>query len=252
MPLTGKDTLNLLFSGVSTSLIMHGALQREATGPGSSIRLHPLLMGLGFALMISTGFWMYNYEDLPGEWIDQRESRRKIHAFCQSTGSLLVLAGWLVNYQAHESAGEALFQVSSPPLGFSQGPVWVRLVHIMLGYVCLASLCCQVCVGILKYRALIDDNEGNDGAWSIHEQIGNVTFGMAMLNLLIGIWLWKEFSLPVRIVISLTLITSLAFGPRWDGTRGFLSSANSAKEGRHHRDHGLSNLGAPVTIGSRA
>ncbi|CAE7706292.1 unnamed protein product [Symbiodinium sp. CCMP2456] len=47
---------------------------------------------------------------------------------------------------------------------------------------------------------------------------------MAMLNLMTGVWLWKEFSLPVRAIITLTLITSVAFGPRWDGTRGFLSS----------------------------
>eukprot|EP00931_Biecheleriopsis_adriatica_P078073 TRINITY_DN51550_c0_g1_i1.p1 TRINITY_DN51550_c0_g1~~TRINITY_DN51550_c0_g1_i1.p1 ORF type:complete len:268 (-),score=29.66 TRINITY_DN51550_c0_g1_i1:13-762(-) len=247
MGLTGKDGLNLLFMGVSTGLIAHGALSRDPDAPGGSMRLHPLLMGLGFALNISVGFWMYNYEDLPGTWIDQRESRRKIHALCQSTGAMLVIAGWIVNYQAHESAGMGLFSVSSSPVGFSQGPVWLRLIHVIVGYVCLAAMCCQVIVGILKYRALIDDNEGNDGAWAIHEPIGNSVFGMAMLNLLIGVWLWKEYTLPSRLIITLTLATSLAFGPRWDGTRGFLSTQEVSH--RHvHRSKDDNTFGKPATV----
>ena len=84
--------------GASTALIAQGALARDATSAGSIMRLHPLLMGLGpspvalslgeckrvvrwigrpcacarlgsrasqglaFSLMISLGFWMYNYE----------------------------------------------------------------------------------------------------------------------------------------------------------------------------------------------
>ena len=101
----------------------------------------------------------------------------------------------------------------------------------------------------------MDDNDGNDSEWSVHEYIGNTAvpsstngktqsalnvlevFALANLNLLTGLWLWKEgvaalpasespiafckeYSIAVRVIISLTLVTSLAFGPRWDGTRG--------------------------------
>eukprot|EP00438_Fugacium_kawagutii_P024964 Skav202652 [mRNA] locus=scaffold1228:38863:40115:+ [translate_table: standard] len=94
MPLSGKDSLNFLFMVGSTVLIGHGGLARHATTEADGyMRLHPLFMGLAFALMISLGFWMYNYEDLPGEWIDTRSSRRKIHGFCQATGTALAVAG---------------------------------------------------------------------------------------------------------------------------------------------------------------
>ncbi|CAE6910572.1 unnamed protein product [Symbiodinium sp. CCMP2592] len=244
MPLSGKDCLNFLFMGASTALIGHGALSRPGEMPGGEIRLHPFLMGLAFALMISLGFWMYNYEDLPGEWIDTRESRRKIHAFCQATGASLALAGYIVNYQAHTDAGEALFAVSS----FSDGLVWLRLAHIYIGYACLGGLAIQVFIGILKYRILVDDNDDNDGQWSIHEAVGNLVYSMAMLNLMTGVWLWKEFSLPVRAIITLTLITSVAFGPRWDGTRGFLSS-EAEKPKKKKKAKALSNeRGSEATL----
>lgn len=235
MPLSGKDSLNFLFMGGSTALIAHGALARPADGPEGYMRLHPFLMGLAFSLMISLGFWMYNYEDLPGEWIDTRSSRRKIHGFCQASGAALAVAGYFMTYQAHQDAGEALFAVSER---FSEGETWLRLAHIFVGYVCLVGLLIQVVVGILKYRILVDDDDGNDGEWSIHELIGNAVFSLANLNLLSGLWLWKEYSIAIRAIISLTLMTSLVFGPRWDGTRGFLS--NEVKKGRAKRRRGES------------
>eukprot|EP00434_Breviolum_minutum_P026887 symbB.v1.2.023768.t1/scaffold2157.1/size90202/1 len=220
MPLSGKDSLNFLFMGASTALIAHGALARNAEGANSYMRLHPFFMAIAFSLMISLGFWMYNYEDLPGEWIDSRPSRRKIHGFCQAIGAAMAIAGYVMNYLAHSTAGEALFAISS----FSEGEEWLRLVHIFVGYACLVGLLVQVVVGILKYRILVDDDDGNDGEWSIHEMIGNGVFSLANLNLLSGLWIWKEYSIAIRAIITLTLITSLVFGPRWDGTRGFLSN----------------------------
>ncbi|CAJ1427387.1 unnamed protein product [Effrenium voratum] len=234
---------NFLFMGASTALIAQGALARDATSAGSIMRLHPLLMGLAFSLMISLGFWMYNYEDLPGEWIDTRESRRKIHAFCQACGAALALAGYVVNYQAHQGTNQALFAVSS----FSEGPAWLRLGHIFIGYACLGGLAVQVMVGILKYRILVDDNDGNDSEWSVHEYIGNTVFALANLNLLTGLWLWKEYSIAVRVIISLTLVTSLAFGPRWDGTRGFLSS--EAERPRRKKKAGAGEMAFRTVLG---
>ncbi|CAK9101758.1 Cytochrome b561 domain-containing protein [Durusdinium trenchii] len=233
MPVSCKDWdfLNVTFMVSSTALILQGALARAPeSAPGAGwMRLHPLFMGLAFSLMISLGFWMYNYEDLPGEWIDTRQSRRKTHAFCQATGAVLAGIGFFVNYQAHSETKEALFELSS----FSEGEVWLRLAHIFVGYACLLGLLIQVGLGIMKYRILVDDNDDNDGEWSVHELMGNAVFGLANLNLLTGLWMWKEYSIAVRAIVSLALVTSLVFGPRWDGTRGFLSNEPKVVQARH-------------------
>lgn len=47
----------------------------------------------------------------------------------------------------------------------------------------------------MKYRILVDDNDDNDGEWSVHELMGNAVFGLANLNLLTGLWMWKEYSI---------------------------------------------------------
>ena len=44
--------------------------------------------------------------------------------------------------------------------------------------------------------AEVDDDDGNDGEWSIHELIGNAVFSLANLNLLSGLWLWKDLQKP--------------------------------------------------------
>jgi len=229
--LSGKDTLNLLFMVTTSSLLAWVPISK---GSGNSIDIftyHPLFMGFGLSLMVQLGFWMFNYEDLPGSWIDTRNSRRKAHVFCQLTGFVLIICGYVAIVRAHQSNDAALFAVSAPPLGFSSGPKWVRLIHVILGYCTLSLIPLQLTVGVLKYRALTDEDDNNDGAYSIHELIGNSFYSCGMGNLMIGIWLWEGYSIPIRAVISLTLMTSMVFGPRWDGSRGYLSDAVPTRSG---------------------
>mmetsp|Transcript_60151 Transcript_60151/g.135651 ORF Transcript_60151/g.135651 Transcript_60151/m.135651 type:complete len:294 (+) Transcript_60151:62-943(+) len=244
MPLTGKDTMNIIFMFLTSALLAYGPMTYSGGGPGNVFTYHPLLMGMGFTLMISLGFWMFNYEDLPGDWIDQRNSRRKIHALCQLTGIACILGGYGAVAYAHIGTDAQLFQVSAPPFGFSQGPPWLRLVHILLGYLVLLLICVQFTVGIFKYRAITDDDDGNDDAYSYHEQIGNVLYASGLTNVMLGVWLWEAWSLALRCVITLTLVTSLAFGPRWDGTHGFLSdhtgdepTHGAQMQTLHHQHH---------------
>mmetsp|Transcript_40938 Transcript_40938/g.127349 ORF Transcript_40938/g.127349 Transcript_40938/m.127349 type:complete len:268 (+) Transcript_40938:158-961(+) len=224
MGLTVKDTLNLIFCLASSALIAYGPMAHAKGGPGVAFTYHPFLMGIGFTFLISIGFWMFNYEDLPGEWIDTAASRRKVHAMCQASGALCILAGYFAVVRAHGTSGAVLFQVSDPPMGFASGPGWLRLAHIVVGYAALALLVLQVFIGVMKYRALSDLDELNDDAFSVHQHIGNLLYFLGLCNVTLGVWLWEAWSLPMRSVITLTLLTSLAFGPRWDGGHGFLSN----------------------------
>lgn len=182
-------------------------------------------MSIGFACSITIGFWMFNYEDLPGVWVDTRQARRKLHATCQILGSLFIVLGYGAVVLAHwRTPGTKLFKVSNgAPWSFSIGPNWVRMIHIVIGYAALILVVIQFVVGMLKYRALADDDDMDDQDFSIHETLGNMTYSLGMINIVLGVWLWDAWSIPVRGAITLGLLTSAAFGPRWDGTRGFLS-----------------------------
>lgn len=182
---------------------------------------HPILMSTGFVLNISLGFWIYNYEDLPGTSVDTRHGRRKWHAICQISGSLFVMLGYAVTAFSHVNSGNALFQVSEFPMGFARGPHWVRAAHVGIGYIALFLLPVQMFVGMLKYRVLEDSDSENDDAYSVHEYIGNTLYFCGLLNVLLGVWLWEGWSLAIRAVITLFVFTSFVFGPRWDGARGF-------------------------------
>jgi len=228
MGLTGKDTLNLLFMITAASLLTWGTMMSDIGGPGSTFSFHPFCMGLAFTFFIQIGFWMFNYEDLPGEWIDSRQSRRKAHAFFQITGMLFVVMGYFAVVKAHnETPGAALFKVSpaTVPWGFTGGLNMMRLAHIIVGYICMGLLACQFVMGVLKYRVLVDEEEKNDEAYWLHEYCGNMVYSTGLLNVLTGVWLWNAWSLALRCAITLTLLTSMTFGPRWDGTRGFLHAA---------------------------
>lgn len=223
-PFTGKDTLNLLFMFVSATLLGYGPIIAEKGGLNSIFTFHPLCMSLGMGLMITMGFWMFNYEDLPGEWIDSRAGRRKSHAFCQICGVTFLCLGYAAVYRAHWLTSDGqFFKVTDAPWGFSTGPHWLRLTHIYLGYATLFAVAVQFVIGLLKYRTLTDDEDDNDNAFSYHETVGNFVYTFGTINVLLGVWLWEAHSLPVRFAISLTMLTSAAFGPRWDGSRGYLS-----------------------------
>mmetsp|Transcript_166078 Transcript_166078/g.318937 ORF Transcript_166078/g.318937 Transcript_166078/m.318937 type:complete len:246 (-) Transcript_166078:14-751(-) len=226
MPLTGKDSLNFIFMFTSAGFLVYGPMMSEKGGPEKMFSWHPLCMSLGYGLMIAMGFWMFNYEDLPGEWIDSRASRRKAHAFCQLCGFALIIVGYMAVARAHHDVeGAKLFQrTSNTPWAFQTGPGWVRLAHVIIGYCGLALIVLQVIVGALKYRGLTQEDDDQDEHYSIHELIGNLTYASGVLNILIGVWLWEAWSIPIRAAISLTLCTSIVFGPRWDGSRGFLSA----------------------------
>mmetsp|Transcript_6450 Transcript_6450/g.13253 ORF Transcript_6450/g.13253 Transcript_6450/m.13253 type:complete len:246 (-) Transcript_6450:109-846(-) len=243
MPLTCKDSVNLLFMLTSSSLLAWGPMTAEQGGPNNTFTYHPFLMGLGFSFMITIGFWIFNYEDLPGEWIDTRSSRRRVHALVQVTGIIMIIGGYISVVRAHNSSGAKLFAVSKQPWGFDQGPSILRLVHIILGYFTLFLVAVQFSVGVLKFRVLEDDVEGNDSSYSIHETIGNTLYACGLSNVLLGVWLWAGWPLPIKCVISLTLVTSLAFGPRWDGTRGYLSDKDDTPPAptTHHHQRGAEN-----------
>jgi len=225
MFLSAKDFLNLAFCVASSGLIAYGPMAHKQGGPGAAFSYHPFLMGIGFAMFLTMGFWMFNYEDLPGDWINTRAARRKAHAIVQASGAFCVFAGYAAVLGAHLTSGNALFQVSEPPMGFPSGPSWLRLVHVLLGYFALALLALQVYLGLRKYRMLTDADELHDDGVSIHEKIGYFLYFCGVSNVMIGVWLWQAWSLPLRVVITLTMLTSLAFGPRWDGSQGFLSTA---------------------------
>merc|ERR1719401_3243801 len=124
----------------------------EKGGPGNTFSFHPFLMGIGFTLLLSLGFWMFNYEDLPGEWIDSRPGRRAMHITCQVTGITCVLMGYVMVVRAHREEGANLFQVSNyPPIGFPSGPSWLHLIHVLVGYFVIVLILCQVFVGTLKF-----------------------------------------------------------------------------------------------------
>jgi len=93
-------------------------------------------------------------------------------------------------------------------------------MHVVVGYSTLGLLLVQAALGVLKYRALTD---GEDSSFPYHATLGKFVYFLGLGNLMIGVWLWEAWSLPIRCVISLTLLTSLVFGPRWDGSRGYLS-----------------------------
>lgn len=123
--------------------------------------------------------------------------------------------------------------VTDAEWGFSSGPTWLRFAHIIVGYFALAIVVIQILIGMLKYRALTDEDDDGDSAYPIHETLGNLVYGTGMLNVVLGVWMWDAWSLPVRAAISLTLITSAAFGPRWDGSRGYLSDAPDPSKKKH-------------------
>jgi hypothetical protein len=230
-PLTGKDLLNLIFMLVSAVLLVMGTMTSSKGGPNKIFSWHPFCMSLGFGLMITLGFWMFNYEDLPGEWIDSRTGRRKMHAICQLTGISLICFGYFAVYRAHWHTEDAqFFKVTKAPWAFEVGPDWLRLGHIILGYTTLFLLFIQFFLGLLRYRTLTDDTEGNDNHFAIHETIGNLVYGGGIANMLLGVWLWGAWPLPLRAAISLTVVTSAAFGPRWDGSRGFLAEESVKKK----------------------
>lgn len=243
MPLTGKDGLNFIFMFCSAGFLIYGTMFSQKGGPEQMFSWHPLFMSLGYGMMIAMGFWMFNYEDLPGEWIDSRASRRKAHAFCQLSGFFLIILGYMAVARAHRNhEGAKLFSVETDaPWRFQIGPSWVRLAHIFIGYIGLALLVLQVIVGSLKYRGLTDEDDDNDQSYQYHELIGNCTYATGILNILIGVWLWEAWSVPIRAAISLTLCTSIVFGPRWDGSRGFLSSDEAPAPSQGKKGGGKSN-----------
>lgn len=225
MPMSGKDIMNVFFTLTSTVMLVTGPMMSKHHGPNAVFTYHPLLMCVGFALNISLGFWMFNYEDLPGEWIDTRAGRRKAHAFLQFTGACLVCGGYAAVVRAHNGTpGANLFEVSQAPWAFAIGPYWLRLTHIVVGYCTLGLLGAQVMLGLLKYRILTSEDDANSEAYASHELVGNALYSLAVSNILLAVWLWEAWSMPIRAAITLTLLTSLAFGPRWDGSRGFLSA----------------------------
>jgi len=215
-----KDSVNLLFMLASSSLLAWGPMVYEKGGPSSVFSYHPFFMGIAFSLLLTLGFWMFNYEDLPGDWIDLRSSRRKVHAILQGLGLFVVVAGYLAVLIAHNIADGTLFYVSEPPLGFSGGPLWTKMMHIVVGYSTLGLLLVQAMLGVLKFRALAD---GEESTIPYHAMLGKFVYILGLSNVMTGVWLWEAWSLPIRCVISLTILTSLVFGPRWDGSRGYLS-----------------------------
>mmetsp|Transcript_52851 Transcript_52851/g.169262 ORF Transcript_52851/g.169262 Transcript_52851/m.169262 type:complete len:267 (-) Transcript_52851:63-863(-) len=236
MAFIAKDIVNLFFMLISSGLLAWGFMSQG--GPRNVFTYHPFLMSIGFSLLITFGFWMFNYEELPGKWSNTRESRRSMHAICQGSGCLCIVAGYVAVVLAHRGDSRAaLFQVSAPPVGFPWGPSWLRLAHIVLGYLGLLLLPLQVAVGILKYRALTDQDDDNDSSYTLHEYIGNAMYFCGTCNVVLGMWLWEVWSLPVRCVISCTTLTCFVFGMRWDGSRGFLSDAPERHHHHHHEHH---------------
>lgn len=228
-----KDVFNMAFMLVTTLLIAWGPLTHSKHGPGSSFAYHPVLMSLGFCLHISLGFWMFNYEDLPGEWIDSRVARRQAHALCQMMGITCVIIGFVAIVMAHNSSSDAQLFALNPEtadgdfgdgFGFSSGPSWLNVLHIVMGYFILFLVPVQFLVGTLRFRALSDDLRGNDNAYAFHELIGNMLYSCGLFNVMLGVWMHEAWSVMLKCVITLMMCTSMVFGPRWDGSRGFLAN----------------------------
>lgn len=232
----------MIFMVASTAMLIAGPVSSDKGGTEKTFSYHPLFMSIGFSFFVTVGFWMFNYEDLPGGWIDTRWARRRLHATFQSTGILFVLLGYGAVVRAHlQTPGAKLFQVTNgKDWSFSEGPDWARMIHIVLGYSVLGLCLMQFFIGMLKFRALADEDDSDDQNFSIHETIGNMTYSCGMLNIMLGVWMWGAWPVPVRAAISLAIITSAAFGPRWDGTRGFLSdSADDADTATKSRGGGI-------------
>lgn len=228
MSLSGKDRLNILFMLTSAGLLVYGPMASELGGPGNVFTYHPFFMGLGFTLMMTMGFWMFNYEDLPGGWADTRAARRRLHATFQLAGVALVAVGYFAIVRAHLDTGARLFAVSDHPVvGFHTGPMWARTAHVFAGYLALVLLVIQVSLGMWKYFAVAIDDGMSRRGFSPHELVGNTVYVCGLANVLVGVWLWEGWSLALRCLISLTMATSVVFGPRWDGTRGYLSDVRS-------------------------
>lgn len=228
MTVSGKDVLNLVFMVISSGTIVAGPLimasQGTLEGGLGGFALHPLLMGLAFTLLFSLGFWMFNYEDLPGEWIDRRPSRRKIHVLFQLSGMACLGGGYYAVYNQHALEGQQIFVVSeSASFTFITGPSWLKQAHVLNGYFVLALVALQLGIGILKYRAVTDEDERDEQAFKSHKMVGIGIYIFGMANVLLGVWLWSAWSFPFQAMLSLTLVTSIAFGPRWDGSRGYLA-----------------------------
>lgn len=227
-----KDVFNMVFMVMTTLLIAWGPIY-SGDGLGSSFSYHPVLMAFGFCLHISLGFWMFNYEDLPGQWIDSRSARRQAHAACQMMGMVCIVLGFMAVILAHNSAQSATLLAlndyadggaSGGGFGFSNGPSWLKALHLVIGYFVLSLIPLQFLVGTLRFRALSDDIGTNDSAYAFHETIGNTLYGCGLLNVLLGLWMHEAWSFVLKCVITLLMTTSLVFGPRWDGSRGFLSN----------------------------
>merc|ERR1719171_724304 len=108
MVLTVKDSLNLGFMVISTVAIIWGVMvwAGEHDTSKTHFERHPLFMAIGWSLCLTMGFWMFNYEDLPGSNIDTREGRRKAHAFCQLMGSTFIFCGYYAVVHAHSASDQ--------------------------------------------------------------------------------------------------------------------------------------------------
>eukprot|EP00927_Polykrikos_kofoidii_P048017 TRINITY_DN42262_c0_g1_i1.p1 TRINITY_DN42262_c0_g1~~TRINITY_DN42262_c0_g1_i1.p1 ORF type:complete len:243 (+),score=22.38 TRINITY_DN42262_c0_g1_i1:256-984(+) len=235
-----KDMLNISCMLVSSVIFAVGPMLHYNGGLATTFTFHPFLMGIGFTLHLTIGFWMFKYEDLPGDVLDNRASRRKAHAVCQLFGTVCVIGGYLAVVLAHREVGAPIFGVSEPPLGFAVGPVWLRRAHVVLGHIVFTLVIVQAFFGGRRYRMVTDEAERHDQPTQYHECIGIMVYIGGVSNVLLGLWLWDAWTLPVRCVASLGLVTSMAFGPRWDGSRGFLSEEPEGGSGRPPVSIGLS------------
>jgi len=210
---------------LSSGLIVYGPLQSQKLDPGRPFMWHPILMGLGFNFMLSVGVWLYRYEDVDVEVLDERAYRRKWHVCIQLIGVLLVGAGFAAIYYAHERSGSMLLMVSNDPVvGFGKANIYTRTAHCLLGYVILILLATQVILGTFRYKVThelehfsTESLEDEVGRCSIHEKMGKVVYVFGLTNVLLGVWQYDVWTLFQRIVITLATITTAVLGPRWDG-----------------------------------
>mmetsp|Transcript_19948 Transcript_19948/g.61610 ORF Transcript_19948/g.61610 Transcript_19948/m.61610 type:complete len:245 (+) Transcript_19948:173-907(+) len=238
MPLA-KDLSSALCIVGSTLVLVLGILVHR--GPTDILTYHPVLMTIGWNLILPFGYWIFNYEELPYEEWKPRARRRQLHIACQVSGSLCVALGYLAVCLAHSrNAGTRLFHVDRPPMGFDykmpgssvyQVARPFAQAHVVLGYTGLCMLPVQLLMGAWKYfRRYRRCGEERPDDCPVHEFLGNIAYIAGALNVLIGLWLWDAMSHPVRFLISIVVLCGYGLGLRWGRTSAECPATPSAPE----------------------
>jgi hypothetical protein len=180
-----KPTQAIAIAVVLTMLSTVGIFSSSIGGTGGAnvFSYHPALMSVSFFLLMALGLMLHSSEFTRLSM----QAKRRLHGLIMMLAAAASAGGYAAINKAHAEA-----HLSQIAVGASAA----RALHVCMGYLVLAMVVGQVCVGVLKVLAKgRAEKAGGSPPPSLrwHGDLGRATFALGVSASVVGFWIeWNH------------------------------------------------------------